>query len=570
MRLTRLFLPTLREDPAEAEIPSHRLLVRAGMIRQLARGIYDILPLGLRVVRKVEQIIREEMDRAGAQELLLPTITPAELWIESGRWEHYGKELLRMKDRSDRDFCYGPTHEEVITELVRREVRSYRDLPLNLYQIQTKFRDELRPRFGLLRAREFIMKDAYSFHATREDCLREYRNMFATYEKIFQRCGLRYCAVEADTGTIGGNVSHEFQVLAENGEDSLLTCSSCDYAANRERAEAYLPDVSGQEGSAPLQSVSTPGLTSVEEVSEYLRIPPSRLIKTLLYQTSSGEIWAVLVRGDHEVNESKLRRAIGGGDVQLADDPAARNIAGVPLGFVGPVGLRTRMIADCALKGTRGAVAGANKPDHHVLGVEEGRDWSAERFLDLRMAMGGESCPRCQRGQLTERRGIEVGQIFYLGTKYSEPLKALFLDQAGRETPIEMGCYGIGVTRVISAAIEQNHDGNGIVWPSALAPYQVLILPVDSKVPKLAQVAEELYDHLLQCGIEVLVDDRLERPGIKFKDADLIGIPLKVTVGLRGIERGKVEVKFRNQREPLEIPISETPAWIIEKLERGE
>jgi len=557
-RLSRLLVPTLREDPADAEVASHRLMIRAGMIRQVARGIYDLLPLGLRAVRRVETIVREEMDRAGAQEILMPAVIPGELWRESGRWERYGPELLRMRDRYDREFCFGPTHEEVVTDLVRREIRSYRELPKNLYQIQVKFRDEIRPRFGLMRGREFIMKDAYSFHVDADDARREYRVMFDTYTRIFERCGLTFRAVEAGTGAIGGSLSHEFQVLAASGEDAIVSCERCGYAANVEKAEVRAAPAAGA-GGGGLERVATPGKRSVEEVSTFLGLPRERFIKTLLYATAGGEGVAILVRGDHEASATKVQAALGGEPVALADQ-AVERATGAPVGFAGPVGLKIRMLADAALRGVRGAVAGANRADEHVVNVDQARDLPELVFADLRQARSGDACPRCDGGAFAEHRGIEVGQVFYLGTKYSEAMGATFLGADGRERPIEMGCYGIGITRTVAAAIEQHHDDAGIVWPAPLAPYGVHVVPVSVEDARLRETAEQLAASLDAAGVDALLDDRDERPGVKFKDADLIGLPVRVTVGPRALARGCVELKTRTAREATEVPVGDAAA----------
>jgi len=557
-RLSRLLVPTLREDPADAEVASHRLMIRAGMIRQVARGIYDLLPLGLRAVRRVETIVREEMDRAGAQEILMPAVIPGELWRESGRWERYGPELLRMRDRYDREFCFGPTHEEVVTDLVRREIRSYRELPKNLYQIQVKFRDEIRPRFGLMRGREFIMKDAYSFHVDADDARREYRVMFDTYTRIFERCGLTFRAVEAGTGAIGGSLSHEFQVLAASGEDAIVSCERCGYAANVEKAEVRAAPAAGAGGG--LERVATPGKRSVEEVSTFLGLPRERFIKTLLYATAGGEAVAILVRGDHEASATKVQAALGGEPVALADEQAVERATGAPVGFAGPVGLKIRMLADAALRGVRGAVAGANRADEHVVNVDQARDLPELVFADLRQARSGDACPRCDGGAFAEHRGIEVGQVFYLGTKYSEAMGATFLGADGRERPIEMGCYGIGITRTVAAAIEQHHDDAGIVWPAPLAPYGVHVVPVSVEDARLRETAEQLAASLDAAGVDALLDDRDERPGVKFKDADLIGLPVRVTVGPRALARGCVELKTRTAREATEVPVGDAAA----------
>ena len=560
MRWSTTFIPTLKEDPTDAEVVSHKLLIRAGMIRQVSRGIYDYLPLGLRVIRKVENIVREEMNRAGAQELLLPFISPAELWQESGRWEVYGKELLRLKDRHERDFCLAPTHEEIITDLIRPVVRSYRDLPFNLYQIHTKFRDEVRPRFGLMRGREFIMKDAYSFHTDIEDSRREYENMFEAYKKIFERCGLRFRPVEANTGAIGGTLSHEFQVLADSGEDALVSCNRCDYAANIQKAEcrpAKQTAAKKKQSPLPLKKVSTPGKKSVADVSDFLSLPTHLFIKTLVYKVDQQDLVAVLLRGDHEMNELKLQTFLDCKEVSLADEDAVQSTTHVAPGFLGPIGLKLRVIADHAVEGIEGAVTGANELDFHLTGVDQKRDFTVSAFTDLRMAVPGDPCPRCEGGRLEGYRGIEVGQIFYLGTKYSKAMGATFLDAEGQEHPIEMGCYGIGITRLMAAAVEQNHDENGIIWSFPLAPFQVLLLPINYKEKAVREVTDDLYQKLSQNGLEILLDDRDERPGVKFKDADLIGVPIRVTVGAKGLQKGNVEVRKRLGGETVDVPLAD-------------
>ena len=560
MRWSQTFIPTLKEDPTDAEVISHKLLVRAGMIRQVSRGIYDYLPLALKIIRKIENIVREEMDRAGAQELLLPIASPAELWQQSGRWEIYGKELVRFKDRHERDFCLGPTHEEVITDLVRRTVRSYRELPFNLYQIQTKFRDEVRPRFGLMRGREFIMKDAYSFHTDVQDCQREYENMFQTYKRIFTRCGLQFRPVEADTGAIGGSRSHEFQVLAESGEDAIVSCNRCEYAANVQKAEIKLRRPAARDATKEarkLQKVSTPGKKSVADVAAFLRLPPERFIKTLVYKTDTNELVAILLRGDHEINEVKLQGALGCRELALAGEAEVQAAAGAPPGFLGPIGLKIRIVADQAVQGIQGAVTGANEVDAHYINVDQERDFTPSAFADVRLAVAGDPCPRCDAGSLEAYRGIEVGQVFYLGKKYSELLGATYLDAEGRERPIEMGCYGIGITRLVAAAIEQNHDANGIIWPFSIAPFHLLLLPINYKDKAIHEVSDELYQELQKRGLEVLMDDRDERPGVKFKDGDLIGIPLRVTIGAKGLEKGCVELRLRRDGKTEEISVAE-------------
>jgi prolyl-tRNA synthetase len=566
MRYRHTLIPTLRHDPAEAEVISHKLLVRAGLIRQVARGIYDFLPLGLKAVRKVETIVREEMNRAGAQEILMPAICPAELWQESGRWEHYGKELLRIKDRHERDFCFGPTHEEVVTDIVRREIRSYRDLPLNLYQIQTKFRDEVRPRFGLMRGREFIMKDAYSFHTDFTDCQREYQNMYDTYRRIFDRCGLTYRPVEADTGTIGGTMSHEFQVLADSGEDAIVSCDKCTYAANIEKAELLSDsEVGGQrsESTSPLRKVHTPDQRTIEEVSKFLGESPERFVKTLIYVTDTGAVIAAMVRGDHELSEPKLKTALGCQWVALADEDTVVRATGAPSGFAGPLGVKATVIGDAALRGATGMVCGANERDYHQTGLDFSRDLGSLRFADLRQARVGDQCPRCQTGTFVTHRGIEVGQTFYLGTKYSKALNATYQDAQGQDHPMEMGCYGIGITRTVAAAIEQHHDADGIQWPLPLAPVCVQIVPVNWGDEQSRTTAERIYTQLLTAGIDTLLDDRNERPGVKFKDADLLGTPLRVTIGAKSLARGMVELKRRTEKQGTEVDLNQIVQTLV-------
>ncbi len=557
MRYRQTFIPTLRQDPAEAEVVSHKLLLRAGMIRQVARGIYDFLPLGLRVVRKVEKIVREEMNRAGAQEILMPALCPAELWQESGRWDVYGRELLRIKDRHKRDFCFGPTHEEVVTDIVRGEIRSYRDLPLNLYQIQTKFRDEVRPRFGLMRGREFIMKDAYSFHTDLEDCQREYQNMYDAYGRIFDRCGLTYRAVEADTGAIGGSMSHEFQVLADSGEDAIVSCDSCDYAANVEKAELAPPLGPLFTRSASLTKVDTPDQRTIQEVSSFLGEPPEHFIKTLLYVTDTDTVVAALVRGDHELSEAKLKNVLGCQWVALADEETVRHATGAPTGFAGPINIKATLIGDLALRGEKGLVCGANERDAHLTGLDQELDLPGLQFADLHRATAGDPCPRCQKGTFTDHRGIEVGQTFYLGTKYSQAMNATYLDAKGEQRPMEMGCYGIGITRTVAAAIEQNHDDAGIIWPKPLAPADVHIVPLNWNDERTRNTAEDVYAKLQRAGADVLFDDREERPGVKFKDADLIGVPWQATIGGKSLARGVVELKRRADGTMTEVPVEQ-------------
>jgi prolyl-tRNA synthetase len=568
MRYSQYLLSTQKETPADAEVVSHQLMMRAGMIRKVAAGIYSYLPLGLRSIRKVEQIIREEMNRAGAIELLMPMVVPAELWQESGRWGQYGKELLRIKDRKNADFCLGPTHEEVITDIVRREVRSYRQLPLNLYQIQSKFRDEIRPRFGLMRGREFIMKDAYSFDVDESGADVVYEKMYQAYRRIFERCGLRFRAVEADTGNIGGTSSHEFMVLADSGEDAIVSCDSCEYAANVEKAEIRDTQVETPAPTQALQKVATPARRTIEEVAEFLKVRPEQLIKTLIVQTDADETVAVLLRGDRELNDIKLCRLLGCNEVELAGEEQVKQVTGAPSGFAGPVGLQVRIFADLEVRSMVDAIVGANESDVHYTGVACGRDFTVETFADLREAVAGDLCPRCS-GKLEVWRGIEVGHVFKLGTKYSEALEASFLDAQGQEQVLFMGCYGIGVGRTVAAAIEQNHDKNGIIFPMPLAPFQVIVTMVNPNDEQVSQAAVALYQELLGLGIEVLLDDRDERPGSKFKDADLLGIPLRVTVGSRGLKEGALELQERRSGQREMFPVVEVAGVVAERIRQA-
>ncbi|MFK5925968.1 MAG: proline--tRNA ligase [Desulfuromusa sp.] len=546
MRYSQYLLPTLKETPADAEVISHQLMLRAGMIRKVASGIYSYLPFGLRSLRKMEQIIREEMNRAGAIECLMPMANPAELWKESGRWEKYGKELLRFKDRKSADFCMGPTHEEVITDIVRNTVNSYKQLPLNLYQIQTKFRDEIRPRFGLMRGREFVMKDAYSFDIDDAGADSSYHKMYQAYRNIFNRCGLKFRSVEADSGAIGGNFSHEFMVLAESGEDGIVSCDSCEYAANVEKAELIYRDLQTPAATLELQTVDTPAQKTIEEVADFLKLSSQQLVKTLIVQTSNDEVLAVLLRGDRELNTIKLTNLLDVDWVLMAEEEVVKQVTGAPTGFAGPIGLKIRVIADSEIKGMADFVVGGNAVDVHYIGANQSRDFKVGQFADLRQAVAGDPCPRCENGKFESWRGIEVGHIFKLGTKYSEAMNATVLDAQGKARPLVMGCYGIGAGRTVAAAIEQNHDENGMMLPMPLAPFQVLVTMLNPKDDQVREAAEKLYQQLLDLNIEVLLDDRDERPGIKFKDADLIGIPLRVTVGARNLKEGKVELKVRN------------------------
>jgi prolyl-tRNA synthetase len=551
MRYSNYFLPTLKEIPSEAEVPSHQLMFRAGMIRKLAAGIYSYLPYGLRAIRKVESIIREEMNRAGAIEVLLPFVQPAELWQESHRWEAYGKELLRLRDRHDRDCCLGPTHEEVITDLARKEIRSYRQMPVNLYQIQTKFRDEIRPRFGVMRAREFIMKDAYSFDIDEKGVDISYQKMVDAYTRIFTRCGLKFRAVEAETGLIGGTFSHEFMVLAETGEETIVSCALCPYAANIEKVEFMRTekrsDRPTETSLRPLQKVLTPDKRTVEEVTEFLHVSPQDLVKTLIFETEK-ECVAALVRGDHEISEKKLKALLGTENLQLAGERNVEEITHAPKGFAGPMGLSIPILADLDIQGMVNFVTGANEKDAHLINVNMDRDFRIDRFVDIRGFSPGDRCPRCG-GETRMDKGIEVGHTFKLGTKYSKAMGATFLDSQGDEKVMIMGCYGIGVGRTVAAAIEQSYDENGIIFPVPIAPFHVLILPVNMRIDLLRETAEELYKSLTGEGIEVLYDDREETPGVKFKDADLIGIPFRITLGEKNLKKGLVEIKKRKTGE---------------------
>jgi prolyl-tRNA synthetase len=548
MRYAQAFIHTLKEVPAEAQVVSHVYLIRGAFMRKQAAGIYSFLPLGHRIVAKIANIVREEMNRAGAQEILMPAAIPAELWQESGRWQKYGDLLLRFKDRKGADFCIGPTHEEVVVDIVRRDCKSYRELPQNLYQIQTKFRDEFRPRAGLLRGREFIMKDAYSFHASDEDCLKTYQDMYDAYGRIFARCGLDFRAVEADTGNIGGSKSHEFQVLAHSGEDKIVSCSKCSYAANIEQAEVRRGAADFDVGQARgITRLHTPGVGAIDEVAAFLKADRRRFIKTLVY-LADGKPVVALVRGDHDVNEVKLRKLAGADDVVMAGDKAVEEITGAPIGFVGPIGLEqrgVRIFADLDLGPIVDGITGAGERDYHIGGVSAARDLGHATFADLRMAAAGDGCPRCADGTLALYQGIEVGHVFFLGTKYSKPMGCNFLGDDGSEKPMVMGCYGIGVTRVAAAAIEQNHDQDGIIWPMSIAPFQVTLLTLQPKDADVVAAADKLYADLKAAGIEVLYDDRDERPGSKFKDADLIGVPLRVAVGKKSLAEGKLELKGR-------------------------
>ena len=567
MKLSQMYVPTLKEDPANAEVVSHKLMLRSGMMRKLGSGIYTFLPLGQKVINKFQAIVKEEMNNSGAQEVLLPALQPANLWEESGRLENYGPELMRLNDRHEREFCLGPTHEEVITDLVRDEVRSYKDLPINLYQIQTKYRDEIRPRFGVLRSREFIMKDAYSFDIDEAGLEESYNNMYDAYDRIFDRCGLEYRPVKADTGTIGGDDSHEFMVLADAGEDTVVYCDSCDYAANLELATAALEAEKSNEEEQELEIVDTPDSSTIAELMSELDLPAEKMIKAVLYETGERVVLA-LVRGDYEVNEIKLSNLLDVVNVDLATADKYQELDTVK-GYTGPIDLEeVEIIADELVMKVVNGVTGANEVEKHYLNVNPGRDFAVDQVADIRTVKEGETCAECG-GTLEQTPGIEVGQVFKLGTKYSQALDATFLDENGKPQPLVMGCYGIGITRTIAAAIEQNHDDYGIKWPTALAPFKVHLLPLGG-ADEVEDKAQELYKTLNEAGIEVLLDDRNERAGVKFNDADLIGCPIRITIGSRSLANGELEVKLRQTDEEMNIDadnaVSEIKELIAEKI----
>ncbi|MGA7613935.1 MAG: proline--tRNA ligase [Thermoanaerobaculia bacterium] len=548
MRWNRYFINTLREEPADADVVSQKLMARAGMIRKVAAGIYTYLPLGLRSIQKLEQIVRTEMNRAGAVELLMPAVQPAELWMESKRWYQYGRELLRIKDRHDRDFVFGPTHEEVITETVRDAISSYRQLPTTLYQIQTKFRDEVRPRFGLMRGREFIMKDAYSFHTSWESLAETYDAMRDAYNAIFRRCGLDHVMVEADTGAIGGSHSHEFMVLAQSGEDAVVRCATCGYGANVEKAVSGFYSTEPEKGSStPMEFIDTPDTKSIDDVSKFLDIPTSKLVKTLVYQTEKGPVM-VLVRGDREANEVKIRNFLDVQELSFVPDEHFEDVVGGPAGFCGPVGTKiTRVIADRSLEPMHQWVVGANRRDQHLRNVERGRDVDISEFDDFTLVTAGDPCAHCGT-PLETYRGIEVGHIFKLGTKYSDAMNCVYLDESGERRSMIMGCYGLGIGRTVAAAIEQNFDEKGIIWPIPIAPFEVVITTL-GKDESVARAAEQVYAQLLASGIEVIYDDRDERAGVKLTDADLIGFPVRIVIGARSLAEGNIEWSLRRDRE---------------------
>ncbi|MBO8162494.1 MAG: proline--tRNA ligase [Brevibacillus sp.] len=565
MKQSQYLIPTLREVPSDAEIASHKLLLRAGLARQLASGIYSYLPLGLRVIHKIQTIVREEMNRAGAQEVLLPAMQPAELWEQSGRWEAYGPELVRLRDRHERRFALGPTHEEVISSLVRDDVNSYKKLPLNLYQIQTKFRDEVRPRFGLIRCREFIMKDAYSFDTSWEGLDRSFQAMFDAYTRIFTRVGLNFRAVEADAGSIGGTGTYEFMALCDIGEDTIAYSTEGDYAANLEKAEVvYKPSNKPKQDVPPMEKIHTPGVRTIEQLREALGVDAAQIVKSLIYRVDE-KLVMVLVRGDHELNEVKLKNLYDAIDVHLASEDEIRSLTGAPAGFVGPFGLDTQkveIVADNFVQDVTDGVAGANEADYHYRHVVPGRDFTVSRYADLRNIMEGDDCPR-GGGKIAFARGVEVGHVFKLGTKYSKPLGVTFLDENGRSQEMVMGCYGIGISRIVAAVIEQHHDENGIIWPVSIAPFHVHVIPINAKVDEQREISEQIARELTADGWEVLYDDRSERAGVKFKDADLIGLPLRVTVSDKARD-GVVEVRVRRTGETHEVEIGKLTAFIRE------
>jgi prolyl-tRNA synthetase len=564
MKYSEMFVPTLRSTPAEAEIISHQLLLRAGFIRRSAAGVYTYLPLAQRVLKKIQDIIRDEMNKAGGQELLLPIIQPAELWLETGRWHVYGQEMFRLKDRHNRDFCLGPTHEEIITDLIRGEVNSYRQLPLLLYQIQNKYRDEKRPRFGLMRGREFIMKDLYSFDKDEEGLAVSYQKMYDAYTNIFSRCGLKFRPVEADSGAIGGNASHEFMVLAENGEAEIVYCDQCDYAANIEIAPCKTVEKNSVE-QKELQKVHTPNAKTIDQITEFLKVTPRECIKTLFYQ-ADNEVIAVLIRGDRSINEIKLQKIHPCYNLELASEEAIQKITGCNPGYVGPIGdLNIPIYADLEVQALANAVCGANQEDYHWVNVNPSRDFKVTGYYDLRFIETGEPCPKCNE-KLKMARGIEVGQVFKLGTKYSEALNAKYLDEKGQEKLLIMGCYGIGVSRTMAACVEQNYDENGIIWPKTIAPYQVVIVPISSKDPEHMNIAQNLYHKLIAAGVEVVLDDRNERPGVKFKDADLIGFPLRLTIGKKSVTEGLIEFKLRTEKEAVDVALDGVVDRVLEYL----
>jgi prolyl-tRNA synthetase len=554
MKVSQLFMPTMREVPAEAEISSHQLMLRAGLMRKLASGVYNFLPLGLRVLRKVEAIVREEMNREGAQEILCSALLPSELWKESGRWEVFGPEMFKLKDRNEREFCLGPTHEEVFTDLIRNEIKSYKDLPLNLYQIQTKYRDERRPRFGVMRSREFIMKDAYSFDTTWEGLDESFNKMYRAYTRVFDRCGLNYSIVEADSGAMGGTGSMEFMVKSDIGEDEIVFCSECNYAANIEKAATKKVEVERKEEMKEVEKVSTPNVKTIDELVSFFKTSPDKFAKTLLFN-ADGKIVGVMVRGDREVNDTKVINHLKSVSFEMASEELVRKATGAEVGFAGPIGIKVdELLVDYEVVNIENMIVGANETGFHYTNVNYGRDFEGT-VGDFRNIVEGDKCPVCN-APVTINRGIEVGHIFKLGTKYSDALHAVFIDENGQEKPIIMGCYGIGINRTVAAIIEQNHDEKGIIWPLSVAPFQVIVVPVVMKDEVQVKIAQEIYDKLNELGVEVLIDDRDERAGVKFNDADLIGIPVRITVGKKAKD-GFVEFKLRNEQQARDVKIED-------------
>ena len=565
MRTSKLYAPTLRQTPAEAEVPSHQLMLRAGFIRKVAGGVYTYLPLAWRTLRKIEQIIREEMEAKDGQELALPIVQPAELWKETGRWEVFGEEMFRLEDRHNREFCLGPTHEEIITDLVRNEVRSYKQLPLLLYQIQNKYRDEIRPRFGLMRGREFIMKDAYSFDKDEAGLDKSYKDMYDAYTNIFNRCGLTFRPVEADGGAIGNATTHEFTVLAETGESDIVYCEKCDYAANAEKSELK-PIVAPDEEELPLEKVNTPGTKTIEAVAEFLNTPIEKNIKAVIFQNEKDQVICAFVRGDHEVNDVKLQNITGAITLKMAEESAIRAIGGVP-GFMSPIGLSKDVIVvvDATVMEMHNAVCGANEEGCHYKNANPKRDFGDVIVADIRLIEEGDPCPHCG-APVKMTHGIEVGQVFKLGIKYSKALGATFLDENGKEKPLIMGCYGIGVSRTMAAAIEQFHDDNGIIWPASIAPFEVVIVPINAKDEAQMQIAEKLYADMKNVGIDVLLDDRKDRAGVKFKDADLIGYPVRITVSPKLLDANEVEIKVRRDGATSNVKVDDCAQTVKDML----
>lgn len=565
MRTSKLYAPTLRQTPAEAEVPSHQLMLRAGFIRKVAGGVYTYLPLAWRTLRKIEQIIREEMEAKDGQELALPIVQPAELWKETGRWEVFGEEMFRLVDRHNREFCLGPTHEEIITDLVRNEVRSYKQLPLLLYQIQNKYRDEIRPRFGLMRGREFIMKDAYSFDKDEAGLDKSYKDMYDAYTNIFNRCGLTFRPVEADGGAIGNATTHEFTVLAETGESDIVYCEKCDYAANAEKSELK-PIVAPDEEELPLEKVNTPGTKTIEAVAEFLNTPIEKNIKAVIFQNEKDQVICAFVRGDHEVNDVKLQNITGAITLKMAEESAIRAIGGVP-GFMSPIGLSEDaiVVVDATVMEMHNAVCGANEEDCHYKNANPKRDFGDVIVADIRLIAQGDPCPHCG-APVKMTHGIEVGQVFKLGIKYSKALGATFLDENGKEKPLIMGCYGIGVSRTMAAAIEQFHDDNGIIWPASIAPFEVVIVPINAKDESQMQIAEKLYADMKNAGIDVLLDDRKDRAGVKFKDADLIGYPVRITVSPKLLDANEVEIKVRRDGATSNVKVDDCAQTVKDML----